>query len=190
MPGIVIRQNTWSGEAPSVNAACSWSVPISRSTGSTSRTTSGSVTKMVARTSPGRANITCTPADWNNGPNQPRAPYASSSARPITTGDSANGKLTTAPMTRLAGDDDRTNTSAHSTPNTVLHPTTTTAISSVNPSACRASGRVTAVQNAQSPSANAFSTTRVTGPAISKPRYTSTSPRNQTGGAVRLVSTL
>ena len=39
--------------APSVAAACSCSVPISRSTGTTSRTTNGSETKIVARTMPG-----------------------------------------------------------------------------------------------------------------------------------------
>ena len=39
--------------APSVAAACSCSVPISRSTGTTSRTTNGSETKIVASTMPG-----------------------------------------------------------------------------------------------------------------------------------------
>src|SRR6478609_6354378 len=62
MAGSVIRQKVCHGLAPSVEAACSWSSPISWSTGSTSRTTKGSVTKIVARIMPGRPKITLKPA--------------------------------------------------------------------------------------------------------------------------------
>src|SRR2546423_1677932 len=48
MAGSVMRTSVWKPDAPSVEAACSCSIPISRSTGTTSRTTNGSETKMVA----------------------------------------------------------------------------------------------------------------------------------------------
>ncbi len=55
MLGSVTRQNVVSGEAPRVYAACSWSVPISSSTGATSRITKGSETNAVAIAMPGQA---------------------------------------------------------------------------------------------------------------------------------------
>src|SRR5207302_808568 len=58
--GSVTRRKIANEPAPSVAAASSWSVPISRSTGTTSRTTNGSETKIVATTIPGSANSTCT----------------------------------------------------------------------------------------------------------------------------------
>ena len=61
MAGNVTRRKVCTDEAPSVQAACSCSVPISSSTGATSRTTSGSETKMVASTIPGTAKITRMP---------------------------------------------------------------------------------------------------------------------------------
>ena len=45
-------------EAPSVVAASSWSVPISSSTGTSSFTTNGIETNMVASTMPGSEKIT------------------------------------------------------------------------------------------------------------------------------------
>ena len=53
MDGSVIRQNVCHQLEPSVAAASSWSVPNSCSTGSTSRMTNGTVTKMLASTMPG-----------------------------------------------------------------------------------------------------------------------------------------
>ena len=61
-------------DAPRVAAACSCSIPISRSTGTTSRTTKGSETKMVARIIPGSAKITWTPCRASHGPNHPSRP--------------------------------------------------------------------------------------------------------------------
>jgi hypothetical protein len=60
--------------APSVAAACSWSVPISRSTGITSRTTNGSETKIVASTMPGVEKTTRMPFSVSQSPNQPWRP--------------------------------------------------------------------------------------------------------------------
>src|SRR3954447_5650043 len=48
--GNVMRRNVCQGPAPRLRAATSWSVPISSSTGTTSRTTSGNDTKIVAMT--------------------------------------------------------------------------------------------------------------------------------------------
>jgi hypothetical protein len=59
--GNVILRNVWNGDEPSVAAACSCSVPISSSTGTSSRTTSGNDTKTVAITMPGNAKITLMP---------------------------------------------------------------------------------------------------------------------------------
>ena len=53
-----MRQKVCHQLAPSVRAACSCSSPISCSTGTTSRTTKGSVTKIVASTIPGTAKVT------------------------------------------------------------------------------------------------------------------------------------
>ena len=67
------RRKVCHAEAPSVAAACSCSVPISRSTGTTSRTTNGSETKIVASTIPGRAKTTWKPCSISQPPNQPVA---------------------------------------------------------------------------------------------------------------------
>ena len=69
--GRVTRRNVWNGEAPSVAAACSCSMPISRSTGTTSRTTNGSETKIVTRIIPGSAKTTWIPWPVSQLPNQP-----------------------------------------------------------------------------------------------------------------------
>ena len=74
MAGSVIRQKACQRDAPSVAAACSWSSPTSRSTGATSRTTNGSVTKIVASRMPGKLKRICTPASASSSPNQPSRP--------------------------------------------------------------------------------------------------------------------
>ena len=68
--GRVTLQKVCHGEAPSVLAASSWSVPISWRTGITSRTTKGSETKIVARTIPGTEKMIWTPWSMNQPPNQ------------------------------------------------------------------------------------------------------------------------
>jgi hypothetical protein len=66
-----MRRKVASGEAPSVQAASSCSVPISRSTGMTSRTTNGRDTKTVAITIAGSAKTIWMPCASSHGPNQP-----------------------------------------------------------------------------------------------------------------------
>ena len=63
-----MRQNVCQRLAPSVDAACSWSSPTSRSTGVTSRTTNGTEMKIVASTIPGTAKMT-----WNGQVAEPAA---------------------------------------------------------------------------------------------------------------------
>ena len=70
MAGNAIRRSVCHADAPSVAAAASCSTPISRSTGSTSRTTNGSVTTMVARTMLGTAKMIWIPQSARK-PNQP-----------------------------------------------------------------------------------------------------------------------
>ena len=62
MFGRVTRRNVWSLEAPSVHAACSSSIPSSRSTGSTSRITNGMEMKIVTRIIDGQREDDLDPA--------------------------------------------------------------------------------------------------------------------------------
>jgi hypothetical protein len=74
MAGRVTRRNARSGDAPRVQAASSCSVPTSRSTGATSRTTYGRETNTVARTMPGREKMTWMPRSASHEPSQPAWP--------------------------------------------------------------------------------------------------------------------
>ena len=74
MLGRVIRQNVCGALAPRLRAACSWSSPISWSTGTTSRITSGRATKQVAMIMPGESKMTWQPVVLEAGPNQPSRP--------------------------------------------------------------------------------------------------------------------
>ena len=69
-----MRQNVCHHVEPRVDAACSCSVPISRSTGTTSRTTNGRDTKIVARIIPGYEKITWIPCSVSQPPNHPSLP--------------------------------------------------------------------------------------------------------------------
>ena len=71
MAGRVTRKKVWSGPAPSVAAACSCSVPISRRTGMVSRTTNGSETNIVARIIPGTEKMIRMPFSASQSPTQP-----------------------------------------------------------------------------------------------------------------------
>ena len=71
MLGSVIRRNVCTTFAPRLRDACSISSPISDSTGTTSRITSGSATKTVAMIMPGVAKMTGMPALASPGPNRP-----------------------------------------------------------------------------------------------------------------------
>ena len=70
----MIRRNVCTALAPRLLAASSWSLPISSSTGTTSRMTSGSETNAVAMIMPGTAKITWKPPLSSAGPNQPLRP--------------------------------------------------------------------------------------------------------------------
>ena len=74
MLGRVIRQNVWREFAPRLRAACSCSSPISVSTGTTSRITSGSATKQVAMIIPVPLKMILMPHSSSVGPNQPVRP--------------------------------------------------------------------------------------------------------------------
>ena len=74
MPGSVIRRNVCTALAPRLRAACSWSSPISSSTGTTSRIISGSATNTVAMIMPGVEKMIWKPASSRLGPNHPSRP--------------------------------------------------------------------------------------------------------------------
>ena len=67
----MISQNRCQRFAPRVPAACSCSLPSSRSIGITSRATNGTETKIVASTIEGIANRTWNPCSDSQVPNQP-----------------------------------------------------------------------------------------------------------------------
>ncbi len=72
--GRVMRRKVWTPLAPRVQAACSCSVPISSSTGATSRTTRGSETNIVAITMPGVEKMMLMPWSANHPPTVVRRP--------------------------------------------------------------------------------------------------------------------
>jgi hypothetical protein len=148
---------------PSVRAASSCSSPTSRSTGVTSRTTYGSDTNRVASTMPGSEKMTSTPCSDSQPPNQPRSPYTRMSARPMTAGDTANGRSTTASSSLWPGKRWRTSTTAQARPNRVLSGTAIAATRMVRYSACSASGVVMACQTGAAPAAKVRHTTALTG---------------------------
>ena len=131
--GSVTRKKVWNGPAPSVAAACSCSVPISRSTGIVSRTTNGSETNMVARIMPGRRED-----DPDALLGEPVADPAVAAFRrraaatgPTTTGDTANGRSIAAFRSARPRKRWRTITSAATTPKIVLSGTATATMTNV-----------------------------------------------------------
>ncbi len=101
--GIVILRNVVNADAPSVAAASSCSIPTSRSTGTTSRTTNGSETNSIARSIAGYAKSIWIPCAVSQPPNHPSRAYNRYSARPTTTGESASGRSTIALTSPLPG---------------------------------------------------------------------------------------
>ena len=83
-------------DAPSVRAASSSSVPISTSTGCTPRMTNGMLMKIVTSTIDGSAKMMSMPRAEKNGSNQPPRPNSRTQASPTVTGESANGRSTSA----------------------------------------------------------------------------------------------
>ncbi len=101
--GSVMRRNVCHHVAPRLVAASSSSVPISVSTGTTSRITSGRHTNAVAMTMPGGAKTTWSPASSSVGPNQPSWPYTRTIARPTTIGETDSGRSSSALSSALPG---------------------------------------------------------------------------------------
>ncbi len=163
--GKVTRRKTCQPLAPSVAAACSCSVPISRRTGTTSRTTNGSDTKIVASTIPGSAKTT-----WNGRfSSQPPVPKRSRNASPTTIGESASGRSTSTLTRFLPGNRCRTIAIAQTIPKIVFAGTAMAVMISVTISACFAAGVVTASHAPERPFSNALRKTRPTGAATRTP---------------------
>src|SRR5215207_6823026 len=120
MAGRVMRRKVCHELAPSVLAACSCSSPISCRTGTTSRTTNGTVTKIVASTIPGSAKMIWNPFALSQSPNHPVSLYTRSSESPMTTGEIANGRSMIALISALPRNSVRTRSSAQPTPKIVL----------------------------------------------------------------------
>ena len=126
-------------------------MPISCSTGSTSRITKGTVTKMLASTMPGKPKMILSPRLFSTNPNTPAEPHSRISATPTTTGDTANGRSMTACRALLPRNLLRANTNAVGTPNTTLSGTTIATTSSDSCSADSAAGVVIDSKNAPTP---------------------------------------
>ena len=155
MAGSVTRRKVWKREAPSVQAASSWSVPTSRSTGITSRTTNGSVTKIVASTIPGVEKMISIPFSVSQPPNQPSWPYTRISARPTTTGESASGSPIMVLISQVpCFGGRRTSAIAQATPKIVLAGTAIPTAIRVSLKAETNAGSVSASQTGVRPSRN------------------------------------
>src|SRR6478609_4152501 len=153
MDGSVMRQNVCHHWAPSVEDASSWSVPSSCSTGSTSRMTNGTVTKMLANTMPGNPKMILKPRSLSTNPNNPAEPHSRISATPTTTGDTANGRSMIACSTLLPRNLLRASTSAVGTPKITLSGTTIATTTSDSCSAETAAGVVIDPMNSPKPGA-------------------------------------
>jgi hypothetical protein len=129
-------------------------VPTSRRTGTTSRTTNGIETNMVASTIPGTEKRIFKPW-WERPPSQPPRPYSRTSPRPTITGEIASGRSTTAFSSPRPRQRPRTSSSARMTPTIVLTGTAIAAISSVSTSAWTASCVVTACHACANPCSKA-----------------------------------
>ena len=110
------------------------------------------------------------PCSVSQPPNHPVLPYTRISARPITTGETANGRSIAAFISALPGNRWRTSTIAVITPKTVLIGTATPTITMVSQKACCASGVVTASHAGPKPCSNVRKKTRPTGAASSRNR--------------------
>ena len=130
MDGSVIRQKVCHQPEPSVAAASSWSVPSSCSTGSTSRTTNGRVTKTLASTMPGRPKMILNPTSFSTKPSAPADPHNTINATPTMTGETANGRSMIACSTPLPRNLLRASTNAVGIPKITFSGTTIATTSS------------------------------------------------------------
>ena len=131
MLGSVTRRNVCSRDAPSVQAACSSSMPSSCSTGTTSRITNGIEMKIVTRIIDGSAKITWMPRAAKKGSNHPPRPNRSTAISPTITGETASGRSTRADTRRLPTNRSRASTSATMIPKKVVTITVTTMMMAV-----------------------------------------------------------
>ncbi len=157
-----MRRNVAHPPAPRVAAASSCSVPISRRTGSTSRTTNGSVTNTVASTIPGRPKMTRNPSD-SIPPNHPPYPHSRTRETPTTTGETANGRSMIACTMPRPGNRPRTRAIAVAMPKITLSGTTITTISRLSCNALIAAGVVIQSQNCAMPCSKDRQKIRATG---------------------------
>src|SRR5690554_6746250 len=167
MLGRVTRKNMVQALAPSERATTSSSLPCCCISGTSSRTTKGKVMNSVASTMPGRANRILMSCSRRNPANQPCEPNSSTRHRPATTGDTANGRSTSASSTRLPANSKRVSDHAANTPNTALTGITIAAVSRVSLSAAIASGVVSAAHQVEKPSPKADSSTISSGSTTS-----------------------
>ncbi|CKS09234.1 Uncharacterised protein [Mycobacterium tuberculosis] len=140
MEGSVIRQNVCHQPEPSVAAACSWSVPNSCNTGSTSRTTNGQVTNMLASTIPGSPKMILKPRSCSTKPRAPADPHSKINETPTMTGETAKGRSIIACKTPLPRNRLRASTNAVVTPKITFSGTTIATTSSDRFSADIAAG--------------------------------------------------
>ena len=170
MLGRVTRVNTCQPLAPRLTAASSSSGPIASITGINSRTTSGSVTNVVASTSPGQEKITFQPSDASVGPSSPCRPKIRTRASPATTGETEKGTSQSVIMSDRPGKRNRDTSQAVAMPKTVLIATASGATVSESQMACRVSGSwARARHQAAGPSANASAKTLASGTTMSRP---------------------
>ena len=170
MLGSVTRQNTCQPLAPRLTAASSSSGPIASITGISSRTTSGSVTNVVASTSPGQAKITFTASQASVGPRMPCRPKISTRASPATTGETEKGTSNRATSNDRPGNRNRATSHAAAMPKTVLNATATGATVSDSQMAWRVSGSCAiASHQACGPCEKASAKTLASGTTISRP---------------------
>ena len=136
MFGSVTRRNVCQIEAPRVRAASSSSKPNSSSTGTSSRIVNGMQMKIVTSTIEGSANRIWIPCAAKKSVNQPPVPKRSTAARPTVTGDSANGRSTTAFRRDRPTNRCRTRTHATTRPKNVVTMTVISVMIPVSRNAC------------------------------------------------------
>ena len=143
MDGKVIRQNVCHQPEPSVAAASSCSVPTSCSTGWTSRTTNGKVTKVLARTIPGKPKMILKPRSFSTKPSAPADPHNTINATPTMMGETEKGRSMIACSTPLPRNRLRASTNDVETPKITFNGSTMANTSSDKFSADCAAGVLT-----------------------------------------------
>ena len=109
-------------------------------TGMSSRATNGQVTNIVASAMPGTAKMIWTLCAASHGPSSPWAPNTSTKTRPLTTGDTENGKSIRVISTVFPGKSNFAIAQAAQMPNAALIGTAMAAMVNVSRIAERAAG--------------------------------------------------